>query len=241
MKKILELSSVWGAMLVLACSNSFANVVYTFNANGFTENYAQQGTAVFNFSNDGSALSITLTDTVNPTAAILSEISGIQFMLSSAPTDVTLTSVWTTAIIDCTDSASPCPPGDGSSPYGWGTTSSGNQTLLAAGFDGGALSFQPYAIVNANYISSGADGGLGTPSNNPLLVGPVTFNFALTGLQFAPEVSGVVFKFGDPVDSPAALAVPEPGIVALLSIALLALGWRSSVSGGRNKGARLHW
>ena len=64
---------------------------------------------------------------------------------------------------------------------------------------------------------------------------------ALTGLQFAPEVSGVVFKFGDPVDSPAALAVPEPGIVALLSIALLALGWRSSVSGGRNKGARLHW
>src|SRR6478609_4434984 len=128
MKKILELSSVWGAMLVLACSNSFANVVYTFNANGFTENYAQQGTAVFDFSNDGSTLSITLTDTVNPTEAILSEISGIQFILSSAPSAMTLTSVSATAIIDCTNSASPCPPGDGSSPYGWGTASSGNET-----------------------------------------------------------------------------------------------------------------
>ncbi len=55
-----------------------ANVQYTFYASGVTESYAQEGTAVFSFSNDGSSLSITLTDTVDPTTAVLSSITGLQ-------------------------------------------------------------------------------------------------------------------------------------------------------------------
>ena len=89
--------------------------------------------------------------------------------------------------------------------------------------------------MNANYVSSGGAGGLGTPSNNPLLVGPVTFNFALTGLHFAPEVSGVVFAFGDPVFLDGPVAVPEPGSLALLSIALLALAWGSRFRKGAKR------
>jgi len=216
------------ALFLASSSVASATVTYTFMADGFTESYAQQGSAVFVFSDDGSSLSITLTDTVSPTESIQSEISGLMFAFSSAPTSIALTSVSTTAIIDCSNSASPCPPGAGDSPYGWGTTWSGSSVLLGAGYDGTTFAYQPYGIVNENYISVLGDGGLATPSNNPLLIGPVTFNFALTGLAFAPEVSSVVFAFGDP-DFVA--AVPEPQSLSLVAAALLAFAWL-----GRRKG-----
>ena len=210
---------------ILLCTTQFAmaNVQYTFYANGVTENYSQQGTALFNFSNDGSSLSITLTDTVSPTAAILSEITGLDFTLSSTPTSISLLSVTGGSVVDCTNSASPCPPGTGSSPYGWGVVGSAGGATLGAGFDGSGFSYQPYGIVNTNYLSALGSGQLDAPSTNPLLVGPVTFNFALTGLPYAPEVSSVVFKFGDPISVP----VPEPQSLALLAAGLLAAGFAS--------------
>ena len=218
------LSTILTVAALGVCSSAFANVVYTFSANGVTESYAQQGTATFSFSNDGSQLSITITDTVDPTSAILSEISGLEFMLSAAPSAMTLTSVSAAGVVDCTNSASPCPPGDGSSPYGWGMRSSSGAITLGAGFDGMSFAYQPYDIVNQNYISIIGDGGLSTPSNNPLLIGPVTFTFSLSGLTFAPEVSNVAFAFGDPINV-AAAAVPEPGTLALITVGLITLGW----------------
>ncbi|MET0167099.1 MAG: PEP-CTERM sorting domain-containing protein [Vicinamibacterales bacterium] len=213
-----------GAGLLAAASLASANVDYTFYASGVTENYAQQGTAVLSFADNGSSLSITLTNTVSPTAAILSEISGLSFMFSFAPTSMTLMSVTAGAVIDCTNSNSPCGPGAGSSPYGWGSTLTGGTVTLGAGFDGTGFAYQPYGIVNTNYLSVAGGGQLDTPSNNPLLIGPVTFNFALTGLRFAPEVTSVIFAFGDPVFA-AALAVPEPQSLALFAVALLGAGW----------------
>lgn len=212
------------AALLAASSLAMANVQYTFYANGVTEDYSQQGTAVFNFSNDGSTLSITLTDTVAPTAAALSSITGLDFGLSLPATSISLTSVSAAEVIDCTNSSSPCPPGSGSSPYGWGAVSSAKGFSLGAGFDGSSFAYEPFGIVNANYVSPGGPGGLGNPAVNPLLVGPVTFNFALTGLQYAPEVNSVVFAFGDPVH-PATTEAPEPQSLALLAIGLLAAGW----------------
>ena len=216
--KIWQLAVAAG--FLLASSLASANVQYTFYASGVTEGYSEQGTAIFNFSNDGSSLSITLTDTVEPTAAVLSSITGLQFGLSSAATGMSLVSVSAAQIVDCTNSSSPCPPGSGSSPYGWGTMATGSGFALGAGFDGSAFSYQPYGIVNASYAVSG---GLGDPTVNPLLVGPVTFNFALSGLWYAPEVNSVVFEFGDPVSVP----VPEPQSLALLAAGLLAAGWVS--------------
>jgi hypothetical protein len=215
------------AGFLLASSLASANVQYTYYASGVTESYSQQGTAVFSFANDGSSLSITLTDTVDPTAAILSSITGLQFGFSSAPTSMSLTSVSATQVIDCTNSASPCPPGSGSSPYGWGSVATGAGFSLGAGFDGSSFAYQPYGIVNANYLASGGPGGLGDPASNPLLVGPVTFNFALTGLRYAPEVNSVVFAFGDPVTVSSLRVVPEPRSLALLAVGLLAAGWVS--------------
>jgi hypothetical protein len=224
-EKMTTKSLIAAATLLLVSSVASANVQYTFYANGVTENYAQQGIATFSFADDGSSLAITLTDTVDPTADIQSEISGLQFALSFAPTTMTLTSVSASQVIDCTNASSPCPAGSGTSPYGWGATFSGNSFVLGAGFDGTTFAYQPYGIVNENYVSLADGGGLSTPSNNPLLVGPVTLNFALTGLRFAPEVQGVVFAFGDPAFLPAAAAVPEPEPLALIALGLLAAVW----------------
>ncbi|MHB8723994.1 MAG: PEP-CTERM sorting domain-containing protein [Casimicrobiaceae bacterium] len=211
------------AGFALASSLASANVQYTFYANGVTESYAEQGLALFSFSSDGSSLSITLTDTVNPTTAVQSAITGLQFTLSSAPTAISLTSVTPTSVIDCSGlSGSSCPAGVGSTPYGWSTTLSGNAFALG---NGSEFSYQPFGIVNANYLSGGT-GGLGTPSNNPLLIGPVTFNFALTGLHYAPEANSVVFLFGDTTEAPTS-RVPEPQSLALLAIGLMAAGWVS--------------
>ena len=209
------------AGFLLASSLALANVQYTFYASGVTESYAQQGTAVFSFSNDGSSLSITLTDTVDPTTAVLSSITGLNFGFSSVPASMSLVSVNAPLVIDCTNSSAPCPSGSGSSPYGWGSMATGSGFSLGAGFDGTSFAYQPYGIVNANYVASN---GLADPASNPLLVGPVTFNFALTGLQYAPEVNSVVFAFGDPALVPTRV-VPEPRSLALLAVGLLAAGW----------------
>jgi hypothetical protein len=220
------LQTLIGAALFATASLAVANIQYTFHASGVTENYAQQGTAVFSFSNDGSSLSITLTNTLSPTAAIQSEISGLSFTFSFAPTSMSLVSVTPSSVIDCSNSSSPCPPGAGSNPFGWGVTQNGGTSSLGAGYNGSGFSYEPYGIVNANYLSSPGNGGLSTPSNNPLLVGPVTFTFALTGLQFAPEVGSTVFLFGDPIPVAAPLvAVPEPQSLALVALGLLALGF----------------
>lgn len=209
------------AVALVVSTPALANVQYNFYADGVTESYAQQGRAVFDFSNDGSSLSITLTDLVAPTAAVLSSITGIEFSLSSTPSSATLTSATATQVIDCTNASSPCPPGSGSSPYGWGATQDAGSIALGAGFDGGSFSYQPYGIVNASYATTG---DLGNAASNPLLVGPVTFNFTLTGLRFAPEVSSVVFKFGDPTPQDGA-PIPEPQSLALLALGLLTAGF----------------
>lgn len=240
MKKALVVASTIGLMASATASATL--ISYTFTADGVTNSVSQQGTAVFTFdTTDLSFLSITLTDNVSPTAFIASELDGLEFAFSSAPTTMTLESMLVAGgVIDCTNSTDPCPSGTGSFPYGWGTTLSGGDAALGAGFTGGGFSYHPYAIVNADYDAPGGNGGISNNQHNPLLVGPVTFTFSLTGLEFVPEINSVTFLFGTVPDSQGGtpvctngdcgtpdINVPEPQTLALLGLGLVSLGWAS--------------
>ena len=241
--------------MLLGASAASATVTYTFVADGVTNSVSQQGTAVFAFSDDATSLTITLTDNVDPTALIASELDGLLFTLTETPTALELLSVTPQSVINCNGVLGPtssCPAGIGTDPYGWGTTQDGANFALGAGFTGSGFQYHPYAIVNENYLAPGGNGGLSNNQHNPLLVGPVTFTFSISGLSFVPEISSVTFLFGTVPDSqqgectgatcepPCTGAqcdpppctngdcgdqtVPEPPAVALFGLALLAAG-----------------
>lgn len=230
--------------LALASSVASANVTYTFTADGVTNSTAQAGTAMFDFSNlvnGASTLTLTLTNNVSPTQFIASELDGFLFTLSTAAGTETLLSISAPSVINCNNVAgSSCPAGAGSSPYGWGSTMAGDDVALGAGFDNSnnTFAYHPYGIVNTNYVAPGGNGGLSNAQHNPLLVGPTTFTFALTGLSFIPEVSSVTFLFGTVPDSQLGVtctgcdsgptgitSVPEPNTLALIGLGMLSVAW----------------
>ena len=200
---------LFGSTLAVASVGASANVIYTFIADGVTESVAQQATARFDFAN-ANTLTLTLTDNVDPTAFLMSELSGLSFTFSQAPTALTLTGVNATSVIDCSNlSGSSCPPaGDIPALYGWGSALSGGAMTLGAGYSGSDFGWAPFDIVNQNYVAPGS-GGLSDPANNPLLVGPVVFTFHVQGLNYIPEVTSATFLFGDP-DSAKAVTLSPP-------------------------------
>ena len=211
--------AMFAGALVAASTGASANFIQVFHADGVTESVSQQATARFDFAN-ANTLTLTLTDNVDPTEFLMSELSGLSFTFAQAPTSVTLTGVSASSVIDCSNVAgSSCPPAANIPAfYGWGNTLDAGAMTLGAGYSGSDFGWAPFDIVNQNYLAPGS-GGLSDPANNPLLVGPVVFTFQLQGLNSMPQVTSATFLFGDPDWR---FRLPEPASLALVGLGLLA-------------------
>jgi hypothetical protein len=204
MRKVL-LSSVVCLMVILGFSLGQAQAALwsqTITASGTAGGLPVAASATFTL-NSLTDLTITLENDTAAIAAIVQELGGVSFSLSGSP-GMSLTSVTPAGLVTYDPQGS----ATGSSPYGWGLTSSG---LFA-----GSGSWHPYAIVNDNVTV--AD-GIPNAQHNPLLVGPVDFDITLSGLSSTPTLDFGAFYFGTSGDT----IVPLPGALLLLAPGLMGL------------------
>jgi hypothetical protein len=224
------------ALLVVAFASPALAVPFSFTFSGTAapspgEMVGRPINAMADFDVTDTMLTLVLTNTAGPgqLGGISSVLDGIQFTLSSNPTNIVLTSVSSAnGTFNCTSGAASCSAGSsGASPYGWTVNSS---TLLLSAGNG---SFKNYGIVNPN-VTGNTDGIRNVPHND-YLNGPVTFTMSLTGYSptMPPSVTGATFYFGTRPDTgvgtlipnPPPPQVPEPATMLLFGSGLAGLGY----------------
>ena len=208
------------------------------------------------FTWNGNTLELVLTNDTDGISKTIQELTGITFFLSGSPTFESVTgsalggavscigvAAGTSCLTDGTVYAGPIDPfgtppdlaSNGTSPSGWSAVQ--GYALYTYGAGGG--SWKPWGIVNDTVVGSGNNGNTGNPTHNPMLLGPVDFDFLFTGFVTPPTITGVEFYWGSGGDhrsgvlcvngdcpNPRLLqTVPEPGTVALLGVALFGFAW----------------
>ena len=211
--------------------------------------------ATAQFTWNGNVLDLRLTNDTDPISKTVQELTGINFILSGSPTLDSVSGSALGGTVNCIGVAAGAscpvfqsgpvdpfaPPADldGNSnnnpPTGWSALPS--FALFTFGAGGG--SWKPYGIVNDSVVGSGTTGNTGNPPHNPLLVGPVDFEFVFDPFLVTPNISGVEFYWGTGGDHRAGVrtdspctpescdipgnAVPEPQTLALVALALFTL------------------
>ena len=213
------------------------------------------------FTWNGDTLELILANDTNGISKTVQELTGITFFLSGSPTFVSVTGSALGGSVNCIGVAAgaSCPIYDvgpvdpfavppnlsnGAAPTGW--SSLPGYALFT--FGAGAGSWKPYGIVNDTIVGTGTNSNTSNPQHNPMLVGPVQFDFSflLDSLAAPPTITGVEFYWGTGGDhrsgvlcangdcpNPRQQTVPEPGTVALLGAALFGLAWFTR---GRRRG-----
>lgn len=226
--KLRQLIPATAAALVFSLAGSASGALYTGN------NGTQSATANFQFTGT-SSLSLTLTNltTIHSIADILDDF---HWLFKDTSFSMSLDSIFVSGGREtCTKSAGPpphittCthdPNTDGSGT--WGAFATGGQIDMYS--DGSQI--HPYGIVNSTFITNASEDGLTNAQHNPVLLGPVTFNFSFTGLD-STDLSNVDFTFGtEPIHVPGTCTsdctrqeTPEPATLALLGLGLCAAGF----------------
>ncbi|MEO9161166.1 MAG: PEP-CTERM sorting domain-containing protein [Casimicrobiaceae bacterium] len=195
----------------------------------------------------GSTLELRLTNDTAGISKTIQELTGITFILSGSPTLSSVTGL-ADGSVNCIGVAAntPCamntadvnpfgtPPdlaSTGTPPTGWAALPS--YALFTFGAGGG--SWKPYGIVNDTVVGTGSNGNTSNPEHNPMLLGPVTFDFRFNEFAMTPTITGVEFYWGTGGEhrtgsctTEACVAardssVPEPQTLALLGLALFAM------------------
>jgi len=215
------------------------------------------------FTWNGNTLELVLTNDTDGVSKTIQELTGINFILSGSPTLQSVTgsalggavscigvAAGASCLTDGTVYAGPIDPfstppdlaNNGTSPTGW--SSLPGYALFTFGAGGG--SWKPWGIVNDSVVGSGNMGNTGNPTHNPMLLGPVEFDFVFADFVTPPNITGVEFYWGSGGDhrsgvlcvngdcpNPREQNLPEPGTVTLLGVALFGLAWFTR---GRRRG-----
>jgi hypothetical protein len=233
MRKILLASAL--AFLSVS-SAALAGPSYSYTASGVaSDGKLLQGTALLTFSDDLSALTIELENTLAQLAGSVSILTNFEFdVLPGVSFSLTgVTAAGTATCVDGSGSSYTCANtigsiSDNSTFFGWGTGGSTSSVFQLAAGDG---SYKNYGIGNtsiANCTGSPDCNGLNNGQHIPYLLGPVEFNFAVAGLTAAPTFTDVMFSFGT---GPAFVSgdggrvppeqIPEPQSLLLVALALI--------------------
>jgi hypothetical protein len=227
-----------------ALSSAHASTVYTLDTSLAGESIA----AAAQFEWTGNTLTLTLTNETELIAYTIQQLTGFHFTVSNAPTLQSVTGSALGGSVNCIGVpagaacptyvsgpidpfASPAQLGSGAAPEGW--TALPSLGLFTFGAGGG--SWKPYGIVNETVVGTGSAGNTSNAQHNPMLVGPVVFEFVFGPLLAPSTITGVDFYWGTSGDHRAGslctsvdcgiasgdTPVPEPGTLALLALALL--------------------